>query len=298
VRIGLVGLGRMGSGIAERLRRQGHEVVGYDQDPKLSQVESLQALAAALAPPRIVWLMLPAGEPTQSAIEALRRLLDRGDLLIDGGNSYYKDTMRRARDLAEDGIDFVDVGTSGGVWGLQEGFSLMAGGDRAAYARIEPLLQALAPAPQAGYGRVGPSGAGHFVKMVHNGIEYGMMEALAEGFELLQAKREFELDLAQVAEIWRHGSVVRSWLLDLAALALREDAGLDGLEPYVEDSGEGRWTVEESVALAVPAPVITLALQTRFRSRQARPFGPRLLAALRQQFGGHAVRAREGGAGR
>lgn len=298
MKIGLVGLGRMGSGIARRLQEGGHEVVGYDRDPSLSQVDSLPALVGALAPPRIVWLMLPAGEPTQSVIDALGPLLARGDVLIDGGNSFYKDSMRRARELAEHGIGFLDVGTSGGVWGLQEGFSLMVGGDRAAYERIEPLLRALAPSPDAGYGYVGPAGAGHFVKMVHNGIEYGMMEALAEGFELLQAKQEFGLDLAKVAEIWRYGSVVRSWLLDLTARALQEDAGLESLEAYVDDSGEGRWTVQESIDLAVPAPVIALALQARFRSRQARPFGPRLLAALRRQFGGHAVREREEGAGR
>jgi 6-phosphogluconate dehydrogenase len=293
MKVGLVGLGRMGAGIAERLRRGGHEVIGYDRDASVSQIGSLAELVAGLLQPRIVWLMVPAGEATQATIDALQPLLEPGDVVIDGGNSYYRDSMRRAEVLAKNGIDLVDVGTSGGIWGLTEGFSLMAGGRRDAYDRVEPLLRALAPSPEEGFGYMGPSGAGHYVKMVHNGIEYGLMQAFAEGFELLEAKQEFNLDPAQVARVWREGSVVRSWLLDLTAQALEEDPRLQELEAYVEDSGEGRWTVQESLDLAVPAPVITLALQSRFRSRQDQPFGARLLAALRKQFGGHAVRARE-----
>ena len=210
-------------------------------------------------------------------------------MVIDGGNSYYKDSVRRAATLADRGVRFLDAGTSGGVWGLTEGYSLMVGGDEESFKRLEPLFQTLAPAPDKGYGYVGPAGAGHFVKMVHNGIEYGMMQAYAEGFELLKAKEEFYPDLAKIAEIWRHGSVVRSWLLDLAAAALQEDPDLKGVQAYVEDSGEGRWTVQESLELSVPAPVIALSLQMRFRSRQDQPFSGRLLAALRNQFGGHGV---------
>jgi 6-phosphogluconate dehydrogenase len=292
MKIGLIGLGRMGQGIAERLRRNGHEVVGYDQNPAISQARSLEELAKSLTPPRVVWVMVPAGGPTQATIDELAELLSVGDVLIDGGNSYYKDSMKRATALKHKGISFVDLGVSGGIWGLTEGFSLMAGGEREAYARVEPLLKALAPSETTGYGYMGPSGAGHFVKMVHNGIEYGLMQAFAEGFEIMEAKRDFNLDLAQVANVWREGSVVRSWLLDLAARALAEDPGLNKLEAIVDDSGEGRWTVNESVELAVPAPVITLALQARFRSRQPQPFGARLLAALRNQFGGHAVHTR------
>jgi 6-phosphogluconate dehydrogenase len=282
----------MGAGIAERLRRDGHEVVGYDQNPAISQVKSIEELVRALPSPHVVWVMVPAGGATQATVEELASVMTVGDVIIDGGNSYYKDSMRLAAQLKPRGINLVDVGTSGGVWGLTEGFSLMAGGERAAYTQIEPILMSLAPSPEAGYGYMGPSGAGHFVKMVHNGIEYGLMEAYAEGFELLSAKKEFALDLHQVSEVWRSGSVVRSWLLDLTAKALQEDPGLDKLEAYVDDSGEGRWTVNESVELAVPAPVISAALQSRFRSRQERPFGGRLLAALRKQFGGHAVRER------
>jgi 6-phosphogluconate dehydrogenase len=292
MKVGLVGLGRMGAGIAERLRRGGHEVVGYDRDASVSQVSSLGELIEGLQAPRTVWLMVPAGEATQATIDALQPLLAPGDVVIDGGNSYYRDSMRRAEALAMHGIDLVDVGTSGGIWGLTAGFSLMAGGRRDAYDRVEPLLRALAPSPEEGFGYMGPSGAGHYVKMVHNGIEYGLMQAFAEGFELLEAKQEFNLDPAQIARVWREGSVVRSWLLDLTARALEEDPRLRELEAYVEDSGEGRWTVQESLDLAVPAPVITLALQTRFRSRQDQPFGARLLAALRKQFGGHAVKTR------
>jgi 6-phosphogluconate dehydrogenase len=237
--------------------------------------------------------MAPPGGPTESTVEALGQALAAGDTVVDGGNANYKDSMRRGQSLARRGIDFLDVGVSGGIWGLRDGYCLMVGGKREAFQRLEPLFQTLAPGPYQGLSYVGPSGAGHFVKMVHNGIEYGLMQAYAEGLELLAAKEEFHLDLAQVARTWRHGSVVRSWLLDLAAAALEEDGGLSGLQAYVEDSGEGRWTVQESVDLAVPLPVITAALQARFRSRQDQPFSGKLLAALRQQFGGHAVRRRE-----
>jgi 6-phosphogluconate dehydrogenase len=282
----------MGAGIAERLRRNGHDVVGYDQNPAISQVSSIEELVRVLPVPRIVWVMVPAGGATQATVEELASVMSVGDVIVDGGNSYYKDSMRRAAQLKQRGVNFVDVGTSGGIWGLTEGFSLMVGGERAAYDKIEPILKALAPSPDTGYGYMGPSGAGHYVKMVHNGIEYGLMQSFAEGFELLQAKSEFALDLAQVAEVWRNGSVVRSWLLDLAARALHEDPSLEKLQAYVDDSGEGRWTVQESIELAVPAPAISSALQARFRSRQDQPFGARLLAALRNQFGGHAVRER------
>jgi 6-phosphogluconate dehydrogenase len=282
----------MGAGISERLRRAGHEVVGYDQNPAISQVKSLEELNRALPQPRVVWVMVPAGGPTQATVEELAESMTVGDVIIDGGNSYYKDSMKRASALKQKGIFFVDVGTSGGIWGLAEGFSLMAGGEPEAYKRIEPLLQALAPSTTSGYGHIGPSGSGHFVKMVHNGIEYGLMQAYAEGFELMEAKKEFQIDLHQVAGIWRQGSVVRSWLLDLAERALEEDPKLAGLQAFVDDSGEGRWTVQESIELAVPTPAISAALQMRFRSRQEQPFGARLLAALRNQFGGPAVHKR------
>jgi 6-phosphogluconate dehydrogenase len=234
--------------------------------------------------------MVPDGDPTETTIKALADLLLEGDIILDGGNSNYKDSIRRSQELSEFGIEFMDAGTSGGVWGLTEGYSMMLGGTDEAFARVEPLIKTLAPSPTSGYGHVGPAGAGHFVKMVHNGIEYGLMQAYAEGFELMQAKEGMSLDMAQIAEIWREGSVVRSWLLDLTAAALHEDGDLSGLAAYVDDSGEGRWTVQESVELAVPLPVITAALQARFRSRQSGPFGAKLLSAMRNQFGGHAVK--------
>ena len=253
-------------------------------------VSSLNDLVARLAPPRAVWVMVPAGQPTEDTIDSLIPLLEAGDVVLEGGNANYKDSMRRAEKLAGHGLDFMDVGTSGGIWGLAEGYSLMIGGKKEVFQRLEPIFQTLAPGEDKGYSHVGPAGAGHFVKMIHNGIEYGMMQAYAEGFEIMEAKKEFSLDLAQIAETWRFGSVVRSWLLDLAADALTEDPKLEGLQAYVDDSGEGRWTVQESIDLAVPAPVITLSLQQRFRSRQDQPFGAKLLAALRNQFGGHAVK--------
>ncbi len=298
--IGMVGLGRMGGNMAQRLLGGGHRVVVYDrsEDAVAASVaggsdgaRSLAEVVDKLAPPRAVWLMVPSGGPTEAAIDDLAPMLSRDDVVLDGGNANYKDTVRRAATLAELGIRMLDVGTSGGIWGMKEGYSLMIGGDRDVFRRLEPIFQTLAPAPDRGYGYVGPNGAGHFVKMVHNGIEYGLMEAYAEGFELLKAKKEFDLDLAEITSIWRHGSVVRSWLLDLVELALKDDPGLDAVQSYVEDSGEGRWTVQESIDLGVPAPVITLSLQARFRSRQDQPFGGRMLAALRNQFGGHRVRA-------
>ncbi len=297
--LGMIGLGRMGSNMARRLLGGGHRVVVYDPVKEaVAAVVKEGAVGAAaiaqmtekLARPRVVWLMVPSGEPTESTINTLAAELAEGDIVIDGGNSNYKDSMRRAAALSQKGLIFLDVGTSGGIWGLEGGYCLMAGGDIAAFHRVEPLFQTLAPSPNEGYGHVGPSGAGHFVKMVHNGIEYGLMQAYAEGFELMQAKKELGLDLPQIAQVWRHGSVVRSWLLDLAASALQADPKLENIEAYVEDSGEGRWTVHEAIDLAVPAPVITQSLQARFRSRQEQPFGGKLLAALRQQFGGHAVK--------
>ncbi len=301
--IGLVGLGRMGANMARRLAAGGHSVVVYDVDAaavaNVSQhgsvgSDSLEGLVALLPPPRAVWLMLPIGPPTQDTIDRLAPLLSPGDILLDGGNANYKDSMRRAGELAERGIQFIDVGISGGIWGLANGYCVMVGGPAESVRRMEPAFRSLAPTQDSGYCHFGPSGAGHFVKMVHNGIEYALMESYAEGFELLSAKDEFDLDIAAVAETWKHGSVVRSWLLELAAAALKEDPGLESLEAFVEDSGEGRWTVQESVDLAVPTPAITAALQQRFRSRQDGPIGAKLLAALRQQFGGHAVR-RSGG---
>ncbi len=287
MKIAIVGMGRMGGGMAARLRRLGHEVVGYDRDPAVSDVASMQDLVDALHPPRVVWIMVPAGDPTQSTIDSLSPLLSRGDILVDGGNSYYKDSVRRARTLEEQGLRFVDVGTSGGVWGEEVGFCLMVGGPRDAFDTLEPALVALAP--QDGYAYVGASGAGHFTKMVHNGIEYGMLQAYAEGFDLMQAS-EFDLDLRGVAALWNHGSVVRSWLLELAERAFEEDPTLEGLRGYVDDSGEGRWMVQDAVERGVPAPVLTLSLFSRFTSRDDNPFAMRMIAALRQQFGGHAVR--------
>jgi len=251
---------------------------------------SVNGMVTLLGSPRAIWVMVPAGKATEDMIKTLTRTLSPKDIVLDGSNSNYRDSARRAQDLKANGLGFLDVGTSGGIWGLEEGYSLMVGGDESAFRHLKPIFQTLAPAPDKGYGYVGPAGSGHFVKMVHNAIEYGMMQAYAEGFELMQAKEEFNLNLTEIAEIWRYGSVVRSWLLDLAATALQQDPGLTDLKAYVDDSGEGRWAVQESIDLAVPAPVITGSLQARFRSRQEQPYGARLLAALRQQFGGHAVK--------
>jgi 6-phosphogluconate dehydrogenase len=297
--LGVIGLGRMGANMAQRLIRHGHRVVGFDPGSEAvarlaaaggTPAESPGALVDLLAAPRAIWLMVPAGAAVDEAIDAVAPRLAPGDAIVDGGNSNYKDTQSRARRLAELRIDFVDVGTSGGVWGLENGYSLMIGGEAGAVGRLRPIFEALAPAVDQGWGHVGPSGAGHFAKMVHNGIEYGLMQAYAEGFAILRGKQDLGLDLHQVAEIWRHGSVVRSWLLDLVAAALRENSRLDGIAPYVPDSGEGRWTVAEAIDLDIAAPVITLALLQRLRSRDADSYSDRLLAALRGEFGGHAVR--------
>ena len=287
MRIGLAGLGRMGGGIRERLRRAGHEVVGYDLDAELRDAESLEAMVEALDPPRVVWLMLPSGEATAGTFADLLGLLSAGDLVIEGGNSRYTDSIRRAGQAEERGLRFLDCGVSGGVWGLEAGYCLMVGGAGDAFADAEPLFAALAP--EGGYAHLGPSGAGHYVKMVHNGIEYGLMQAYAEGFELLDAYDD-ELDLAEIAGLWQRGSVVRSWLLELTERALERDPALSSIQPYVEDSGEGRWTVIEGVERGVPVDVISGALWARFGSRGERAFGLRLLAALRNEFGGHAVR--------
>ena len=300
--IGMVGLGRMGANMAERLVRGGHRVVGYD--PNAQAVEnagkegvtpagSPESLCAALQAPRAVWLMVPAGDPVDSTIAALLPHLQPGDIVVDGGNSNYKDSIRRSRALEQTGIQFVDVGTSGGVWGLREGYSMMVGGDATAIERLAPALRTLAPAPDKGWGHVGPIGAGHFVKMVHNGIEYGLMQAYAEGFAIMRRKEEMGLDLHQISEIWQHGSVVRSWLLDLTASALKQDQNLQDVAPYVDDSGEGRWTVFEAIDLDVTTPVIALSLMQRFRSRDEESYADRFLATLRNQFGGHAIK-REG----
>lgn len=297
--IAMIGLGKMGANMAKRLLRDGHRVVAYDLNEDAIQeaerdgadgARTLEELVAQLNPPRAVWVMVPSGDPTENTIKEVAALLSTGDIVIDGGNSYYKDSLRRAEMLREAGIHFVDVGTSGGVWGLSEGYSMMVGGPDEAVAHVRPALETLAPGPDKGWGHVGPNGAGHFVKMVHNGIEYGMMQAYAEGFELMDHKTEFGLDLHQVAEIWRFGSVIRSWLLDLTANALAEDPDLEGIAAYVEDSGEGRWTVAEAIDLACSIPVITIALERRFRSREEAPFADKLLAAMRHQFGGHTVR--------
>ena len=300
MQLAMIGLGKMGANMAARLSEGGHEVIAYARTPKTVEAavqrgatgaSSLDKLALALETPRTVWIMVPAGDPTQGVIDTFAGLCSEGDIIVDGGNSNYKDTIRRSAALAEKGISLVDVGTSGGIWGLSEGYSMMVGGDEAAVSRLRPVLETLAPGPDRGWGHVGPSGSGHYVKMVHNGIEYGLMQAYAEGFEILQHKEEFGLDLHQVAEIWRYGSVVRSWLLDLTANALAEDATLGDIQGWVADSGEGRWTVADAIDLDVPAPVITLSLLMRFVSRQDESYAAKMLAAMRAQFGGHAVKS-------
>jgi len=303
--IGMVGLGRMGGNMARRIARAGLGVVAWDAaagaragiggEERVQAVESLAALVAALPRPRTVWLMLPAGAPTEGTVAQLRELLARDDVIVDGANAFYRDSVRRAEALAPLGIHLVDAGVSGGVWGLVNGYGLMVGGAAAAVSRVEPFLRVLAPDPERGWLHCGPSGAGHFTKMVHNGIEYGLMQAYAEGFALLRAKKEFQLDVAQIAESWRHGTVIRSWLLDLTAGFLAEDANLESLAPVVADSGEGRWTAIESVELGVPTPVMTLALMQRFASQGRGEYADRLLARLRQSFGGHAVTRQNSG---
>ena len=327
MQLGMVGLGRMGGNMALRLLRGGHRIVGWDHTPAASRAledrggsgaATLDALVAALAPPRAVWLMIPAGAPTEDATLALRDRLSPGDVVVDGGNSFFKDDVRRARLLAERGIRHLDAGTSGGVFGLERGYCLMVGGDRDAFDRLEPVFRTLAPgrasAPptpdrtrtgtaEEGFLYCGPHGAGHFVKMIHNGIEYGIMQSYAEGFDILRGaggedvreELRYDLDLAEIAELWRRGSVVASWLLDLTAAALAQDPRLAGFTGAVADSGEGRWTVQAAIEEAVPAPVLTASLFARFRSRQASTFGEKLLSAMRRQFGGHAEAKREGG---
>ena len=297
--LGMVGLGKMGGNMTVRLVRGGHTVVGFARkkdvvDAVVRQgakgADSLASLVQQLKPPRVVWLMIPSGAPVDQTLDQLHGLLAPGDFIVDGGNSYYRDTLRRAELVRGWGFRFVDVGTSGGVWGLTEGYSMMVGGTKEDVEHVRPILETLAPGPSRGWGRMGPVGAGHFVKMVHNGIEYGLMEAYAEGFAVLQAKSDFALDLHQIAEVWHYGSVVRSWLLELTEEALLENPTLKGVAPFVVDSGEGRWTVTEALDLNIPAPVITLALEQRLRSREADPFAEKLLSMMRNKFGGHAVK--------
>jgi len=298
MQVGFVGLGRMGAAMVHRLRQRKHQVVAYDRNPEAVRgvtrfgargADSLDALMNGLRPPRIVWLMVPAGGPTAAVLRGLESHLAAGDIVIDGGNSRYTDSVERARALKQAGVDFLDAGVSGGIWGLKRGYCLMVGGEKKAFKKAEPLFKALAP--KDGYAHVGPSGAGHFLKMVHNGIEYGMLEAYGEGFELLAAS-DYKIDLHQAARLWNRGSVVRSWLLELAEAALAKDRRLRRIRGYVEDSGEGRWTVEDAVAKGVPATALAHALFARFSSRQKESFSAKLIAALRQEFGGHAVKKR------
>ena len=302
MQLGMIGLGKMGANMSERLVRGGHEVVGYDLNPESVErvvaigaggATSLEDLVTQLAGPRAIWIMVPHGAPVDSTIEALRPMIDPGDIIIDGGNSLYKETMRRHAECAAAGHNFVDVGTSGGVWGLTEGYSMMIGGDPEVVASLTSLFETLAPAADKGWGHMGPAGSGHFVKMVHNGIEYGIMQAYAEGFAILEAKEDFGLDLAAAGKVWQHGSVIRSWLLDLTVDALEDNPTMAGIAPHVPDSGEGRWTVAESIDLNVAAPVITHSLLARIDSRDDVGFSHRLLSAMRNQFGGHAIKREE-----
>jgi len=298
--IGIVGLGRMGGNIARKLIAGGHTVTGYNLNSEIAKVLaeeiglcpafSLEELVRKLSPVRILWLMIPAGVPIETTVNALRDLLDPGDIVIDGGNSNYKDSIRRSERLSERGINFVDVGTSGGIWGLTEGYSMMVGGEREIIENLAPVFTTLSPEQDKGWGRVGQAGAGHFAKMIHNGIEYGLMQAYAEGFEILRAKKEFDFDLKEVTDIWLHGSVIRSWLLELISDILAGDGDLRNIEPWVADSGEGRWAVVEAMDLDVPAPVITLSLQKRIESRVEENYSAKLLAAIRNRFGGHEIK--------
>jgi 6-phosphogluconate dehydrogenase len=299
MQLAMIGLGKMGGNMTERLLRGGHNVVALDHHPENVQkyaklgatgASSLADAIKRLKAPRVVWIMVPAGDPVDQTIGELRPMLAHGDIIIDGGNSNFHDTMRRAKALREHGIDYIDCGTSGGIWGLEKGYCLMIGGEEAAVKHCEPIFKTLAPPD--GFAHLGPSGAGHYVKMIHNGIEYGMLQAYAEGYEILHASRDFKLDLHQISAVWNRGSVVRSWLNELAERAFAKDTDLAALKGYVEDSGEGRWTVKEAIDLDVPAPVITLSLLTRFRSRQSDSFGAKVIAALRNEFGGHAVKTK------
>ena len=304
MKLAMIGLGKMGANMVRRLVRDGHDVVVFDVDVKnattlagedsnITAVSSLDDLVNQLAAPRVIWLMVPHEYVDGSIQSLLKAGVSAGDLLVDGGNSNFNLSKQRAADLLDSGIHFVDSGTSGGVWGLENGYSIMAGGSDEAIAMLRPALESLAPSKDRGWGHVGPAGAGHYVKMVHNGIEYGMMQAFAEGFEMLDAKKEMDLDLLQISQIWQHGSVVRSWLLDLIADSFSVDKTLSSLSDYVDDSGEGRWTVHDSIDLGIPTPVLTLALQMRFRSRQDPSFGGKILNAMRAGFGGHSIKAAE-----
>ena len=300
MKVGFVGLGRMGGSMVKRLLSKGHEIVAFAPHAESRKeveksgalgVASLPELVAKLSPPRVVWVMVPSGQITEETISALLTHLGKGDILIDGGNSFYKDSMRRAELFKRKGIAFLDVGTSGGIWGLEKGYCLMIGGEREIYEKVEALFEGLAP--ENGYAYLGPHGAGHFVKMVHNGIEYAMLQAYGEGFEIMHAKKDFNLDLGKISRLWNHGSVVRSWLLELAENAFQKEPHLDSIKGYVEDSGEGRWTVYEAIEQDVPAPGITLSLFERFRSRQEESFSAKVIAALRNEFGGHPVRKKD-----
>ena len=297
MQLAMIGLGRMGGNMTERLMRDKHQVVAYDRTPEVTQkyvklgaigASSPADICSKLSTPRIAWIMVPAGKPVDDMIASLLQGMSKGDVIIDGGNSNFHDSMRRAADLAPKGISFVDSGTSGGIWGLENGYCLMIGASDEAYALCEPIFKSLAPPD--GYAHMGPPGSGHYVKMIHNGVEYGMLQAYAEGYEILHASKDFKLDLHQIAKVWNRGSVVRSWLNELAELAFEHDPNLDQLKGFVEDSGEGRWTVQEAIDLDVPAPVITLSLLARLRSRQADSFSAKVIAALRNEFGGHAVK--------
>lgn len=302
MRIGMVGLGKMGGNMTQRLLKGGHEVVVTDLNPQFVQngvdmgaigANNLAELVQHLPSPRVVWVMIPAGDPTEKTIFQIADLLSADDIIIDGGNSNYKDSVRHGQMLQARDIHFVDVGTSGGVWGLENGYSLMIGGDEKAVESLRPIFETLAPAPNLGWGRVGGVGSGHFVKMIHNGIEYGMMQAFAEGFAIMQAKTDFDLNMGEIAHIWQHGSVVRSWLLDLIADALLQDQKLEDIAAFVPDSGEGRWTVFEAIDLNVSAPIITLALERRIRSRENAPYADKLLSVMRNQFGGHSIKKQD-----
>ena len=297
MKIGFVGLGKMGMNMVQRLLNDGHEIIAYartsDTVRRAEEIgaagaASLNDIAGKLEKPRIIWLMVPAGKATEDTLNSLAETLDEGDILIDGGNSFYKDSIRRAGKLKENKIHFLDAGTSGGIWGLKVGYCMMIGGEKSVFEKVEPVFRSLAP--DNGYALVGPNGAGHFVKMVHNGIEYAMLQAYAEGFEILNAKKEFNLDLHRISNLWNQGSVVRSWLLELAESAFKKDAGLESVKGYVEDSGEGRWTIAEAIENNIPAPVITQSLFERFRSRQDESFSAKVIAALRNEFGGHNVK--------
>lgn len=298
--IGFIGLGKMGSSMVERLLKAGHKVVGFDLNGEKRKrvkekgteiVSSLNDLVMALKPPHIIWIMVPAGNPTEETITSLASILSKGDILLDGGNSFYKDTIRRYNELSQKDISLLDVGTSGGIWGLEMGYCLMVGGEKPIFDEVEPIFKALA-LPE-GYAYVGKSGAGHFVKMVHNGIEYALLQAYGEGFEIMEAKKEFKLNLEKIANLWNHGSVIRSWLLELAEDVFKKDRHLSSIQGFVEDSGEGRWTVAEAMGEDVPAPIITLSLFERFRSRQKESFSAKVIAALRNEFGGHGVKKTE-----